>query len=108
MDWDWHYLTFCWQYGEWDGGHGTLSSLADDTQLCGAVDMLEGRDSILERHLDRLERGDHAGCMMFNMAMCKVLRVGHDNPKHKYWVKKGLGAALGKGSWGWSQDHRMV
>lgn len=40
------------------GIKGTLSTFADDAELCGAVDMLEGRDSILERDLKRFERWD--------------------------------------------------
>jgi len=61
----------------------TLRKLANDTKLCGVVDMLEGKDAI-QRDLDRLERWVHANLMKFSKAKCRVLHMGQDNPKHKY------------------------
>ncbi|PKU33724.1 rna-directed dna polymerase from mobile element jockey- hypothetical protein [Limosa lapponica baueri] len=61
----------------------TLSKIADNSKLCGAVDMLEGRDAT-QRDLDRLETWARANLMKFSRAKCKVLLPGHGNPKHKY------------------------
>ncbi|GAB0209625.1 mitochondrial enolase superfamily member 1 [Grus japonensis] len=70
--------------GDMDSGiECTLSNFADDTKLCGVVDMLEGRDAI-QRDLERLERWARVNHMKFNKAKCKVLLVGRRNPKHDY------------------------
>ncbi|PKU45730.1 hypothetical protein llap_3964 [Limosa lapponica baueri] len=58
---------------------------ANTTKLCGAVDTLEGRDTI-QRDLERLESWTCANLMKFNKAKCKVLHVGQGNPEHKYWL----------------------
>jgi len=70
--------------GDMDSGtECTLSKFADDTKLCGVIDMLEGRDAI-QRDLDRLQRWACMNHMKLNKAKCKVLHVGRDNPKRKY------------------------
>uniref|UniRef100_A0A8B9EUB0 Reverse transcriptase domain-containing protein n=1 Tax=Amazona collaria TaxID=241587 RepID=A0A8B9EUB0_9PSIT len=70
--------------GDMDSGiECALSKFADDTKLCGSVDMLERRNAI-QRDPDTLVRWADANLMKFNHAKCKVLHLGGNNPRHSY------------------------
>lgn len=82
------------------GIEGTLSKFTDDTELCGAVNTLEGRDAI-HRNLNTLERWVCASLMKFKKAMCKVLLLAHVNPRHTDRLSREvLESSLGRNTWG--------
>ncbi|PKU42488.1 rna-directed dna polymerase from mobile element jockey-like [Limosa lapponica baueri] len=65
------------------GTECTLSKLADDTKLCGVVDMLKERYAV-QKDLERPKRWACDNLIKFNKVKCKVLYVDQGNPKHKY------------------------
>ena len=68
-----------------NGMERTLRKLASNTKLCGAVDVLEGKDAI-QGDPDRLERWVCVNLMKFNKVKCKVLQLYWGNPQCQYWL----------------------
>jgi len=81
------------------GIESTLSKSADDAKLCGAVNMLKGRDAI-QRSIEKLKGWACDNLMKFNKVKYKVLQMGQGNPKHKYrlggeWIESNPEKDLG-------------
>ena len=69
--------------GDTDSGiECTLSKLADDIKLSGALHTLERRNAI-HSDGDRLERWVHNNLTKFSKAKCKVLNLGWGILKHR-------------------------
>lgn len=84
-----------------------FSKFVDDSKLCGAIDMLEGRDA-MQGDLVKLERWSHVKLMKINKAKCKVLHLGRCNPKHKYRVsRKGIESSPEKKDFGVLTDKTL-
>ncbi|KAJ7396487.1 hypothetical protein BTVI_01009 [Pitangus sulphuratus] len=69
------------------GLEGILSKFANDTNLGGAVDSLEGREA-LQRNLSKLEHWANTKHMKFNKEKCQILHLGWGNPSCSYRLGK--------------------
>ena len=73
------------------GGECTITKLADDTKLGGAVNSLEGQEA-LQRDLGTLEHWVMINGMKFSKSKCRMSHVGWSKARHKYkigeeWLK---------------------
>ncbi|PKU47897.1 rna-directed dna polymerase from mobile element jockey-like [Limosa lapponica baueri] len=77
-------ITMDWDFQEFKSrSECTLSKFADDTKLCGVVDIPEGQDAI-QGDLDMLEEWVYVNLMMLDKAKYRVLHLGLGNPWCQY------------------------
>ena len=62
-----------------------MRKFANDTKLAMCILTEEDRDNLQDCLNLLCERADLWG-MSFNLAKCKVLYVGHNNPKYEYFM----------------------
>lgn len=74
--------------GSMDGEVGAPSASSLMTPSSVAVNMLEGRDNVIQKDLNRLQRWANANCMKVNKAKCKVLHLSWGDHRSAYRLGK--------------------
>ena len=65
-----------------------LKIFADDTKTFSEIKTTEDRDA-LQNDLDLLVEWSEKWLLKFNSKKCKVLHIGKNNPKYKYYIRDG-------------------